>query len=390
MSPTATWNVSRAIATALVTLAVAAVPNSAVATPAFPVVQSLAKSTEVHSLTFITPSRGWALVGARLLQTNQAGSQWSISVPKEWAQTMPRAISFTSPTRGWMVADRGLVFMTSDGGAHWTPRTAEILSGHDLSAVHGLGSSTAVVVSRDGLVFMTSDAGATWSLRHSVSGGALHAICYTDASHGWVAGVDASGKALLLATVDGGATWVPRVTPQASALTAVAFADSAHGWAAGPAGVLSTSDGGATWVAMAAPSELLGAQRVSLAFVSATHGFLGKSRTASGGTTLWETTDGGAHWAPCAIAEESAGVSSIAVLGSSRVLATGASKLAGETLTSARIWRGDLSGSGTTLTESASSKLTVAAAKKAAAKKAAAKKAAAKRAAKRAKKRAKR
>jgi photosystem II stability/assembly factor-like uncharacterized protein len=375
----ATWNVPRAIAAVLVTLAVAAVPNPAAAAPAFPVVQSLASSTEVHSLSFITPSRGWALVGTRLLQTNQAGSSWSISVPQEWRQTLPRAISFTSPTRGWMVADRGLVFLTSDGGAHWTPRTAEMISGHDLSAVHGLGNSTAVVASRDGRIFMTSDVGATWSLRYSAGGGSLQAICFTDASHGWVAGVDASGKALLLATVDGGATWVPRVTPQASALTAVAFVDSVHGWAAGPAGVLSTSDGGATWVAKAAPSELLGAQRVSLAFVSATHGFLGKSRTASGGTTLWETKDGGASWAPCSIAEESAGVSSIAVLGT-RVLATGASKPAGATLTSARIWCGELGASSPTIVASTSSK-TTAAAKKAAAKAAKAKKAAAKRAA---------
>jgi hypothetical protein len=152
--------------------------------------------------------------------------------------------------------------------------------------------------------------------------------------------------------------------------------------------VLRTSDGGATWVTTSAPSGLLGAQRVSLAFVSATHGFLGKARTTSGGATLWETTDGGGRWTPCAIAEESAGVSSIVALGAARVLATGASMPAGETLTSARIWCGEL-GSGATIapTAAAGKKSTAGKTSKAAAKK---KVAAKKRALKKAKKRARR
>jgi photosystem II stability/assembly factor-like uncharacterized protein len=278
-------------------------------------------------------------VGNRLLQTNEGGSRWSISIPPEWAAITPRAISFGSPTNGWAVADGGVVFSTRDSGAHWSRQTAEAISGHDWIAVRALSGTRVIAASADGTLIGTDDGGTTWTLRAAVEGGRLSALYFSDALHGWVAGADASGAGLVLETDDGGGMWVLRSTPMTSVLSAVTFADSTRGWAAGPAGVLSTSDGGATWVAVAAPSEMLGAEHLTLAFTSATHGFLGREQSAGGGTVLWETSDAGAHWTPCAIAEDSAGISDLVTLGSTSVLAAGLSRNVGDTLTTARIWR---------------------------------------------------
>jgi photosystem II stability/assembly factor-like uncharacterized protein len=330
---------ARMAAAILIALLGASIATPAFAVSAWPVVQSFAKSGDVHSPTFISPQRGWALVGTRLLQTNESGARWSVAVPPEWAGCLPRAISFGTATNGWVVADNGVVLATHDSGAHWSRQAAEVITERNWTAVRALSNTHAVAASADGVVIGTNDGGTTWTQRFAVEGGHLSALYFSDALHGWAVGADASGAGLVLETDDGGGMWVPRSTPMNSALSAVTFADSARGWAAGSAGVLGTSDGGATWVAVAAPSELLGAERVSLAFTSATHGFLGRERSVSGGPVLWETTDAGAHWTPCPTAEDSAGVSDLVALGSTNALATGASQTVGDSLTTARIWR---------------------------------------------------
>lgn len=329
----------RVAAAALIACAIVGAATPAFATSTWPVIQSFMKSSSVHSPTFISAQRGWALVGNRLLQTNEGGSRWSVAVPPEWTGITPRAISFGTPTTGWVVADNGVMFMTRDSGAHWSRQTADVISGHNWIAIRALSGTRAIAASADGMLVGTNDGGITWTLRSAVAGGRLSALHFTDALHGWAAGADASGAGLVLETDDGGGMWVPRSTPMNSALSAVTFADSARGWAAGSAGVLSTSDGGATWVAVAAPSELLGAEHVSLAFTSATHGFLGRECSANGGPVLWETSDAGAHWTVCQVAEGTPGVSNLVALSSANVLATGLSQTVGDTLTSARIWR---------------------------------------------------
>jgi photosystem II stability/assembly factor-like uncharacterized protein len=372
----------RVAAAALFACAILGAATPALAASAWPVVQSFMKSSSVHSPTFISPQRGWALVGNRLLQTNEGGSRWSVAVPPEWTGITPRAISFGTPTTGWVVADNGVVFVTRDSGAHWSRQTADAISGHNWIAIRALSGTRAIAASTDGVLIGTNDGGITWTLRSAVAGGRLSALYFSDALHGWAAGADASGVGLVLETDDGGGMWVPRSTPMNSALSAVTFADSARGWAAGSAGVLSTSDGGATWVAVAAPSELLGAEHVSLAFTSATRGFLGREASSGGGPVLWETSDAGAHWTVCQVAEGTPGIAALVALSPANVLATGLSQTVGDTLTSARIWRwGVSSASGGAILQTASAAkkpvVTKAPAKKKVVKKASAKKKAA-------------
>lgn len=306
------------------------------ATPdAWTLLQSFVKSGDVHSPTFITPTRGWAVVGNRLLQTNDGGQRWTISVPPEWTTALPTALSFATPTHGWAVGD-GFVQATADSGSHWNVQAADLAKGGDWLGVRGIDESRAFAVGTSGVVLGTDDGGTTWTQRFSATGSELHAITFADASHGWVVGTDASGKGLVLASTDGGASWAVQSNPAPAELSAVCFIDTIHGWAAGRGGVMRTSDSGVTWSAVGSPAGApAGSWHASLAFVSATHGFLGVTDGAQG---LWETVDGGVSWTPTSLATEPANVFGLVALDSAHVLATGLSLPAGEQLTTARIW----------------------------------------------------
>jgi photosystem II stability/assembly factor-like uncharacterized protein len=313
-------------------------PTPCLAGPAanWTLLQSLAKSGDVHSPTFITPTRGFSVVGNRLLQTNDGGQRWSVFLPAEWTSRLPRALSFADPIHGWAVGD-GFVIATRDGGAHWSAQATAPAEGCAWVGVQALDGSRAFAISSGGIVLGTDDGGITWSVRADVAGGSLRALHFADA-HGWAVGADSSGRGLVLATIDGGATWHAQATPAAAELSAVSFTDAVHGWAAGAAGVLRTCDGGVTWSQVGSPlGSAVSRVRAHLAFVSATHGFLGVE-DGGAGPSLWETTDAGATWTPDAPIAEPAGCYGLVALDSTHVLATGLSRTTPDALTTGRIW----------------------------------------------------
>ena len=332
--------VARVVLVLLVAGVLAEAPTPCVAEPAanWTLLQALAKSGDVRSPTFITPTRGWAVVGNRLLQTNDGGQRWSVFLPAEWTSQLPRALSFADPSHGWAVGD-GFVLATRDGGAHWSAQASSTAAGHDWTGVQALDSSRAFAVSSGGIVLGTDDSGTTWSVRADIARGSLRALRFADAAHGWAVGANSSGRGLVLATIDGGATWNAQTNPAEADLLAVWFTDATHGWAAGAAGVLRTCDGGATWSQVGSPLGSLAAPgRASLAFVSATHGFLGIEARDDDGPCLWETIDAGATWVPTPPIAERAGCNGLTVLDADHVLATGLSRPVLAALTTGHIW----------------------------------------------------
>ena len=299
--------------------------------------QSLVKSGEVHSPTFISPTRGWAIVGSRLLQTNDGGARWSISLPAEWSADLPTAIAFSDPTHGWAVG-RGFVMASTDSGAHWTQQALATAENAEWVDVYAIDAAHAFAVSTSGAVLGTDDGGVAWTMRFSAVGAVLRSVRFADASHGWAVGAGADGGGLVLATADGGTTWARQPNPSPAELSAVCFVDALRGWAAGAGGVLRTADGGATWTSVDSPitaSSSGPTVRASLAFVSATHGFLGASEGATG---LWETLDGGLTWKTSSPTAEPVHVHGLVALGSAHVLATGLSLPLGEELTTGSVW----------------------------------------------------
>jgi len=143
-------------------------------------------------VSFVTPSHGWRLGPARtlahppaLLETRDGGRGWtSRADPCTGEYGLPAALSFASATRGWMVCNteatagyRGKeIWMTSDGGGHWT------LEGR----THPIGppEPEQQVGNLPGYGYPT---GATFLVD----------------GHGWVL----QGRGYMLVTADGGHTW---------------------------------------------------------------------------------------------------------------------------------------------------------------------------------------
>src|ERR1017187_5115541 len=103
--------------------------------------------------------------------------------------------------------------------------------------------SSAFLLCEQGLVYATTDAGATWTARDTGASVTLHAIAFSDANNGFVAGQGGT----LLATADGGKTWQTRHTGSTEHVLAL-FTLGDRAWAAGFDGaILYSSDRGATW-----------------------------------------------------------------------------------------------------------------------------------------------
>jgi hypothetical protein len=71
------------------------------------------------SLFFLNENLGWMLADkGALWQTTEAGKNWK-KLPK--IPGSATRVCFTSETRGFATSDKKRVFETSDGGLHWTP-----------------------------------------------------------------------------------------------------------------------------------------------------------------------------------------------------------------------------------------------------------------------------
>jgi photosystem II stability/assembly factor-like uncharacterized protein len=119
-----------------------------------------------------------------------------------------RALSFVSPTLGFLLLDDGSVFTTDDGGTQFAQRTALPGTGAagGVAAPSSLAftSPTTGVATAGGRIFQTTDAGVSWRVV-AEPGGQVSQLWFLDATYGFAVGTGG----LFLRTDDGGRTWTP-------------------------------------------------------------------------------------------------------------------------------------------------------------------------------------
>lgn len=215
-----------------------------------------------------------------LYRTTDGGLHWTLAAtnPGSTAGCIPAplngrlhesAMSFSSPSTGWMLATCGGAYplqllVTHDGGLTWgksatpsVPSEAPVF----LDQRHGL-------VFADGGFLVTSDGGATWSVRASPG-----SVDFINPSQGWAVGpgdtaiqcnendlVACNRNFRVYHTGDGGKTWVPGSTtslllpaPKYWPPAYLHFVDPKTGFLdpGGPVdGFFKTIDGGRTWTAV--------------------------------------------------------------------------------------------------------------------------------------------
>ena len=75
-------------------------------------------------------------------------------------------IKFISETRGWLVADGGSIYYTTDGGYTWTAKSRSITK-DDLIDVDFVDSNNGWLASEDNSIFRTTDGGENWNVIYS-------------------------------------------------------------------------------------------------------------------------------------------------------------------------------------------------------------------------------
>lgn len=211
---------------------------------------SLNSEVSLKGVFFMDDDTGWVSGFASsgqdfgfVYKTIDGGESWSPSPVVSGA--IFGGITFSSPQHGWLAANGGRLFESTDGGVNWSPREdIPIDSSQALRRVHFMGSDSGWAIGSDGIIVRTVNGGTSWSLQATPTGHGLSGIALVDALTGWVSGLNGT----ILHTTNGGLAWTLQNTGTSADLRDISFISPDSGWAVGANGtVLMTSDGGATW-----------------------------------------------------------------------------------------------------------------------------------------------
>ncbi len=162
----------------------------------------------------------------------------------------------TSPTRAFIVGDRGKVLLTEDGGRHF--KRIDIGTNLGVFGIQMADDQNGYLCGQDGLVMRTRDGGKTWERLNSRTHLFIFGLAFPDRLHGFFVG----DRALVLSTTNGGESFskrqLQRLFPQEIAdyalpyeepvLYSASFLDVDHGWVVGELGrIWATENAGKTW-----------------------------------------------------------------------------------------------------------------------------------------------
>ncbi len=110
----------------------------------------------------------------------------------------------TSPTRAFVVGDRGKVLLTEDGGRHF--KRIDIGTQLGVFGIQMTDDQNGYLCGQDGLVMRTRDGGKTWKRLDSRTHLFIFGLSFPDANHGFFVG----DRALVMSTTNGGESFIKR------------------------------------------------------------------------------------------------------------------------------------------------------------------------------------
>jgi len=253
----------------------------------------------LHSVYFLDQNRGWvAGSGGTLLQTIDGGESWKRLL--SFTRDTLHDVYFADENVGWLIAERdplklktndeprSYLLKTEDGGFSWrriflnnkdaNPRLVRLVF---TDSQHGW------VFGETGVVFATSDSGAHWMRQVSPTKHLLLGGAFAQDGHGLLVGAGAT----IVQTSNAGASWQAGIVRNAenARFTAASFVGANFGWAVGNAGqIFATRDAGRTWFAQRSNVEV---DLLDVKFISPAEGW-----TVGAEGLVLHTNDGGAHW----------------------------------------------------------------------------------------------
>jgi len=243
-------------------------------------------------MSFVNANVGFLLLDdGSVLTTSDGGVHFSprTAVPGTQAaggSEQPRALVFTSATTGFAATTSGDIVRTTDGGSSWA---AVHQGGPGVNKLWFLDPAHGFAVGNAGLLLRTDDGGQTWALTSiNVPGGpALGSIrCSTPA----LCVISTLAGNELVRTANGGATPGTVTTPSTDPIYAAAFASTGRVSAVGANGTtVASDDAGQTFTSIGG--------RLAGSYLAVRAGGQRGSAFALGRSgALAKTTDGGRHW----------------------------------------------------------------------------------------------
>jgi photosystem II stability/assembly factor-like uncharacterized protein len=238
-------------------------------------------------LSFPEVGYGWAFGSAGIYHSTDSGRTW------QQQSGLPVGGPGKMLTRdiGFVPADFGVVYRTTDGGLNWQNLCTKVAS-FGLQSVFVKDSAQIWAAGGNNLtggeVVFSSDGGVSWTKRIEKYSSWLRSITFSDSTTGWVTGFNGA----MLRSTDGGGSWQP-LNVSGAKLGRIAFKDRDHVWCGGDGVILSTTDGGNSWASFQVPN---GDEIRSVSFIDVRNGW------ASGGSinyhrgTVYHTTNGGQSW----------------------------------------------------------------------------------------------
>ncbi|MBI2417461.1 MAG: T9SS type A sorting domain-containing protein [Ignavibacteriales bacterium] len=199
-----------------------------------------------QKICFANEQTGWALasdIDLWVYKTTDAGISWQL---KFYYPAAGKQILFTDINNGYVGADSGRIFRTTNGGESW--QIIKLTYNYPIFEFASYGVNTLWALGNFGIksiVFRSTDSGNNWNSIDTIPQMTSFAkpFVFADSRHGWVYRPGAFYR-----TVDGGENWsIIQAVPVDGG--GMQFKDSLTGWLGCKAGkIAKTTDGGLNWV----------------------------------------------------------------------------------------------------------------------------------------------
>ena len=148
---------------------------------------------------FVDSLHGWACGGlGTIIHTSDGGATWvNQNVPSSYTSAHAVCVAFVDSLTGWLGGEydtstgdlAGTVLFTSDGGAHWVPRTLGIPTYGDINHIQFLDSLHGWMCGDGGMIIHTADGGKTWQHQNQPSTySVIRSIHLLSDTLGWACG----------------------------------------------------------------------------------------------------------------------------------------------------------------------------------------------------------
>ncbi len=163
------------------------------------------------------------------------------------------AVSYYDSIHAAIVADAGLIFTTSDAGAHWLQSGAG-MTGQTFRAITFTAKGGLIVVGDSGIILQSLDSGGTWTRVESNTTYDINSVVINDIGRGYFAGA----HGLIGRTTDFGSAWtlvsdsIHNLNNNGSMINfrGIAIGSGWDGMAVGDSGGFAQTTNGMTWNAI--------------------------------------------------------------------------------------------------------------------------------------------